>query len=80
MARVGVALFLPGNTEWLAREAARDDIHDSTPRPAVEGGNAIPDRKRGKGAVLLTRDQDCGGRGFPFHANDSPVGISEGQV
>lgn len=62
----------------LAGEPGRDDIHASTPRVAVEGGNAIPDRVRSHG-VLLARDQDCGRIGTPFHPSDSPVGIAEGQ-
>jgi hypothetical protein len=38
------ALALPGNGEWLAREARSDDIHTATPRFTVEGGEVVPHR------------------------------------
>ena len=47
-----------------------DEIHDSTPRATVEGGDIRPDRRRMKLAVLRTRRQDRCGVGFVFHATD----------
>jgi V8-like Glu-specific endopeptidase len=35
---------LSSDTERLAREARRDEIHDSTPRVTVEGADQIPYR------------------------------------
>jgi hypothetical protein len=37
VARVVLTSLLACNGEWLARVAANDAIHDSTPRAAVEG-------------------------------------------
>lgn len=69
---------LPCNAVRLTGDSARDNIHDSTPRAAIEGGKVIPDSSRSQGAVLHTRDQDCGCSGFPLNETDSPIGISEG--
>ena len=37
VARIRFAQPLPGHAEGLARIASSDDIHDATPRAAVEG-------------------------------------------
>jgi hypothetical protein len=63
-------LSLPGVADVLAGKAAKDEIHDSTPRAAIEGGDIRPDRCRMKLAVLRTRRQDRCGVGFVFHATD----------
>lgn len=72
----------PGVADVLAGEAASDEIHDSTPRATVEGGDIRPDRCRMKPAVFRTRRQDCGGIGFVFHAADraSDSGALKSQV
>lgn len=69
-----------GMAPRLAGEAASDEIHDATPRAAVERGKVIPERRRIQAAVLDTRDQDRAGKGFPLDVSDSPVGIAEGQT
>jgi len=33
---------LARDAEWLTRESAMEDIHDATPRAAVEAGNVVP--------------------------------------
>lgn len=38
---------LPCIADVLAREAARDDIHEAAPGFAVEGANIVPDREQG---------------------------------
>jgi len=38
--------LLASDGEWLTRVACSDEIHDSTPRLAVERSNVIPDRRR----------------------------------
>ena len=47
VALVGVPEPLPGNGEGLTREAARDAIHDATPRSTVEGADIIQDWEHG---------------------------------
>jgi hypothetical protein len=59
-----------GPADVLTGEAASNEIHDSTPRAAVEGDNVRPDRCRSQGAVLRARSQDRGGISFVFHATD----------
>ena len=53
---VGAAL-LSGDAEGLAREARRDDIHDSTPGASVEIPHVRPDRERIEQAVRLAREE-----------------------
>lgn len=57
----------------LARVAARDEIHDSTPRSAVEGGNVVPDRSRIQGLIRHPRHEGSRSMGFPFDVTHSPV-------
>ena len=56
-----------GHGEVLAREAANDAIHKSTPRATVEGAHVRPHRRVVKSAVRHTRRQDAGRRDFPLH-------------
>jgi hypothetical protein len=44
----------------LTRVTAREDIHRSTPRAAVKGGNIVPDRRAIQGLVFHPRHE--GGR------------------
>lgn len=83
VARVGDAAALSGHAERLARVAARANIHDSTPRAAVECGKVRPDRSRGQISRFHARDQERGGRAFPLHETDAGVsgqGEVEGKV
>jgi hypothetical protein len=47
----------------LAWEAARDDIHQSTPWLSIEGSNVVPDREWLKASVVLASGEhpSCGG-------------------
>lgn len=51
----------------LTGDSASDEIHNSTPRASVEGGNVRPDRRRSHGSRFHRRDQVCGGECFPLH-------------
>jgi len=55
-----------GNGERLAWIACRDEIHDATPRAAVECCEVIPDRSRVQGAFLHSRHKDAGGVSVPL--------------
>lgn len=61
---------LSGNAVGLARVAANDAIHDSTPRSSVEGSNVRPDRSRMKESLLHARHQSGGSRCFPLQVTD----------
>lgn len=54
----------------LAREAANDAIHCSTPCVSVEGGNVGPDRRVIQGAFGHARRHDAGGESFPLNVTD----------
>jgi hypothetical protein len=45
VARVVRSQSLAGEAEWLARITCRDDIHDATPRSAIEGCEIVPNRE-----------------------------------
>jgi hypothetical protein len=61
---------LTGEAERLARVAASDAIHNSTPRPAVEGSQVAPDRCRSQGFLFHASRQDRGGESFPLNVTD----------
>lgn len=69
---VGDTEPLPGLAVRLAREARSDEIHDATPRSAVERPNRSPDRSWSQETRFHLRDQIRGGEGFPLHVADSP--------
>jgi len=54
----------------LTREAARDDIHQSTPRLAIEGAHVIPDWKRFEASVVLSGEQHSPGVVVDFDSAD----------
>ena len=66
----------PGDAVGLTREAANDEIHDATPRAAVEGSEVSPNRRLVQGTVRHTRDQDRGGSDFPLHVADDASAVS----
>jgi len=66
-----------GDGKGLTGIARSDDIHDSTPRACVEGSEVVPDRSLVQRAVLHTRDQRRGCKGFPLHVADGPIGLAE---
>lgn len=57
-ALVVVPSSLPGDGVGLAREARREEIHDSTPRVAVEGREIVPDRRAIQGRVFHPRHEN----------------------
>lgn len=59
-----------GDTERLARVAASDAIHDSTPRAAVEGFKIRPNRRRIHSFVFHARCQDFAGVCFDVNIAD----------
>ena len=61
---------LSGCADVLAREAARDDIHQATPRLAVEGSHVVPDREGFEAAVILAGDEHAPGVGLNFDGAD----------
>lgn len=68
--RVVGAAPLAGDAERLARVAANDAIHDSTPRAAVEGSEIRPNRRIIQGAFRHTRNQVDERAAFVFHVAD----------
>ena len=64
------ALALPGVADVLAGESASDEIHDSTPRAAVEGDDIRPDRARSQATRFHLADQSRGGESVPLHETD----------
>lgn len=54
---VGDAGTLAGARGWLARESRSDEIHDSTPRRAVEGLSVRPDRSLIQGRFCHPRHE-----------------------
>jgi hypothetical protein len=61
---------LSGEGMRLARDAANDAIHDSTPRAAVEGGNIAPNNGFSHETLRDRADQLAGREGFPLHEHD----------
>lgn len=57
VAFVGAGSSLACDGEWLAREPASDDIHESTPGSAIEGSGVFPDREQGQQAVPLSSEK-----------------------
>jgi hypothetical protein len=79
MPRIIVAAAAPRGAERLAGVAGRDEIHDATPRAAVEGGEVVPDRRESQASLFHARDQDRGGMGFPLHETHGAVAGPEGE-
>jgi len=64
---------LPCDAERLARVARRDEIHDSTPRATVEGGEVTVDRSGLELMIFHAPGEYGGGKRFPLHMTDGPV-------
>jgi hypothetical protein len=77
--RVGRALALSREREWLARIARKDDVHAAAPRPAVEAGNVVPDRSPIQGRVFHPGHENSRRVGFPLDVTHSPVS-ADGEV
>lgn len=59
-----------GEAVRLARYAANEAIHDSTPWAAVEGGDIAPQSSLSHETLLHRCDQVRAGEGFPLHEHD----------
>lgn len=81
--RVVDALAMARDGEGLAGVARSDEIHRATPRATVERPYVVPERSRIHPPRLHSRDQRCGGIGFPLHMSDGAEGggpsLSEGE-
>lgn len=55
----------------LARDAANDAIHNSTPRAAVEGGDIAPNSGRSHETLFDRANQLADREGFPLHEHDA---------
>lgn len=66
VALVGFSSPLAGEAEGLARVARSDEIHDSTPRAAIEGSQIVGDRSAIQLRRLHPRHEDGRGEGFPL--------------
>ena len=73
VARIVRAPALAGDAERLARIARRDEIHRTAPRPAVEAGKIVPDRRLIQGLVFHPRHEDGRGEGVPLDVTHSTV-------
>ena len=73
MAGILRPLAFARDREWLARIAPSEDIHRSTPRAAVEGGNIVPDRCFIQGRVFHPRHEDGRSIGFPLDVTHSSI-------
>jgi hypothetical protein len=70
VALVLMPLALACDAERLARVARSDEIHDATPRFAVEGGNVIPDRCLIQGLVFHPRHEAGRCEGVPLNVTN----------
>jgi hypothetical protein len=61
-----VSESLPSDGEGLTRVARRDEIHDSTPRAAVEGSEVVEDRRRIQGRLFHPGHKDGRSEGVPL--------------
>jgi len=64
---VALPLLFSGDRIRLARVARSDDIHNATPRSAVERGKVIPDRSVIQGLVRHPRHESGRTEGFPLN-------------
>lgn len=71
VARVVSSEPFAGEAVRLARDAANDEIHLSTPPSAVEGSGVAPNRRRSHEARAHRRDQMGDGESLPLHHTDS---------
>jgi len=64
---------LARDAERLARISADDNIHRSTPRAAVKGGNVVPQRRFIQGRVFHPRHEGGRSIGFPLDVTHSAI-------
>jgi hypothetical protein len=59
-----------GAGDVLAREATRDDIHESSPGSPVESADIVPHREGLEGAIVLSGEQHASGVGLDLDGAD----------
>jgi hypothetical protein len=59
-----------GDTDVLAREAARNHVNNPAPRLSVKGANVIPNREGREKAVILSLGKNACGIGFALNGAD----------
>ena len=67
MSGIFLAKSLTRHGKRLARVAATDAIHESTPRAAVEGSNVVPDRRETHPRDFHPRHERGRGDCFPLN-------------
>jgi hypothetical protein len=65
-----VGSLLPGDRERLTRDAAKDAVHEASPRASVEGSEVTPDRRCVQPPFFHAADQYAGRIGFPLDVTD----------
>jgi hypothetical protein len=60
-----------GRADVLTREAARHDIHQTTPRSSVEGCDVVPDWEGFEASVVLSGHEDTSGVSVEFDRTDA---------
>lgn len=70
VARIEASKASTGLTEWLARVARSNDVHEATPRAAVERFNIAPQSRWRQVAFLHRLHQSRAGESFPLHVTD----------
>ncbi len=79
VARIGGTKTLAGDGEGLAGVTARDEIHSSAPRLAVEGREIVPDRSAIQGLRFHARHEAGRCKGVPLDVTHSSVSPSQGK-
>jgi hypothetical protein len=74
------AFAFPGHAPRLAREARRDEIHDATPRAAIEGCEIVGNRREIHGRVFHPRHESGRCVAVPLNVTHGAVGSSDGEV
>lgn len=75
--------LISGDRVGLAREARSNEIHDTTPRSAIEGREIVPDRRLIQRLVFHPCHEDGRGESVPLakaHGSIPHVGELEAEV
>lgn len=64
---------LADNGDWLARESRSDEIHNATPRSAIEGCEIVPNRSFRQGLAFHPCHEDGRGVSVPFTETHSSI-------
>jgi hypothetical protein len=80
MTRVRFSKLFSSTGEWLARDARKDNIHDSTPIFAFEGFDTVPYRSFIQRRFFHPRHESRCATCVPLNVTYSSVGFSEGEL